>query len=144
MLDGYKHRTPVTVRFADLDATGYVNHARYQSYMETARARYYTDLELWDGRPGGIGPIMAKVVVEYHLPLTLGDEIVVYSRCARLGSKSYDMEHIIARCNDNQAEAAVHARVTVVMYDHRNGHSVALPDHWRRNVSAYEGMSNEG
>jgi acyl-CoA thioester hydrolase len=134
----FKHHVPVIIRFADMDAMGHVNNAKYQTYLEIGRTRYYSDLNLWDGQPGGIGPIMRKATLEYLLPLVLGDMIEVYTRCSRLGNKSYDIEHLIVRQTDGRAEIALYAVMTPVMFDHHNRCSVPLPDGWRHNIIAYE------
>ena len=34
---GFRHMTPITVRFHDLDAFGHVNNARYLNFLEEGR-----------------------------------------------------------------------------------------------------------
>lgn len=75
---------------------GQVNNATYMTYMETGRIHYFRDLGLWNGLPRLVGPIMAKATVDYLSPLDLDDgRVQVLTRCARLGNKSYEMEHLL-------------------------------------------------
>ena len=142
--DGYRHSTPITIRFGDLDAMGHVNNAMYLTYMETGRIQYYRDLGLWQPVPRLIGPIMAKATVDYKLPLNLEDEdIVIYSRCARIGGKSYDMEHLIVRYNEERAEVAAYGLIVMVAFDYRSGQSIQVPDDWRAKFSTYEPLLND-
>jgi acyl-CoA thioester hydrolase len=137
--DGYRHMTSIAIRFSDLDAMGHVNNAAYLTFMEAGRIQYYRDLGLWQPIPRLIGPIMAKATVDYKLSLNLeDDQVVVYSRCARIGNKSYDMEHQIIRYKENRAELAAHSLIVMVAFDYRSGQSISVPDDWRAKFSAYE------
>ncbi|MEO8611817.1 MAG: thioesterase family protein [Chloroflexota bacterium] len=141
--DGFRHTTPITVRFSDLDAMGHVNNAVYLTYLEIGRIQYYRDLGLWQPIPRLIGPIMAKATVDYKLPLNLeDDQVVIYSRCARIGGKSYDMEHQIIRYKEDRAELAAHGLIVMVAFDYRVGQSISVPDDWRAKFSAYEPLLN--
>ena len=49
----FRHRKVIEVRFADTDAMGHVNNAKYLTYMETARTRYIEEVVL--GEPMSLG-----------------------------------------------------------------------------------------
>ncbi len=137
---GFRHYVVVPIRFADLDAMGHVNNAVYQTYMETGRVHYFRDLGIWEDRHTQmIAPIMAKSIIEYKLPLNLEDDSVeVYTRCRRLGYKSYTMEHQVIVNRGGKSEVAAAGEAVVVAYDYHAGHSIAIPDHWRERIRAYE------
>ena len=142
--DGYRHMTPMTIRFSDLDAMGHVNNAAYLTFMETGRIQYYRDLGMWQPIPRLIGPIMAKASVDYKLPLNLeDDQVVVYSRCGRIGGKSYDMEHQIVRYKADHAEVAAYGLIVMVAFDYQAGQSIRVPNEWRAKFSAYEPALNQ-
>jgi acyl-CoA thioester hydrolase len=138
---GFRHAVPMPIRWADLDSLGHVNNALYLTYLEQARIHFINALEIWDGKPDKIGMIMAKVVMEFKLPLVANDEIVVYTRVARLGNKSYDTEQHIVRHNDGQTELAASALITIAVYDYRIGQSVIIPDDWRQRLAAHSPQS---
>lgn len=139
-LNAYRHRVPVDVRFADLDMTGRVKAARCQTFTEVARNDYYSRVGMWNLIPGGIGPILAKATTEFKLSLRYGDVLEVFSRCIRLGTKSYHMQHLVVRMGA-EPQIAVQATMIAVAYNHQAGHSVALPASWRENILAYEPLS---
>lgn len=77
--EGYRYETHIQVRWADLDALGHVNNATYLTYLEQARVSYFNDLGLWDGSIHQLGLIMAKVTLEYRLPVFGTDDVYVYT-----------------------------------------------------------------
>lgn len=141
MYPGFRHACPIPIRWSDLDAMGHVNNALYLTYLEQARLQFINALEIWDGKPDKIGMIVAKAVIEFKLPLVETDEIVVYTRVARLGNKSYDTEQHIVRHNDGQTELAASGLITIVVYDYRIGQSAIIPDDWRQRLAAYSSQS---
>jgi acyl-CoA thioester hydrolase len=139
MLDDFRHQTALSVRFADLDALGHVNHAVALSYAEHARIRYMVDVCGWSGDWESFGLILARVEADYHLPLHFGDEIVVHTRCSRLGGKSFDLSYAVARVRGGSApEVAVSARTVLVTYNYRAGASQPIPPEWVARIRAYE------
>ena len=74
------------VRFRDCDAMGHVNNAVFSTYLEQARIAIL----------GGLDPfILARVEIDFRAELRAGEEIEVRSRCTRIGTKSFDLEHEI-------------------------------------------------
>lgn len=145
LLENFRHRVSVDIRFGDMDAMGHVNNAVYMTYMESGRIHYFRELQLFNDRfELHIGPILAKSTIDYRLPLTLDDNRVeVYTRVTRLGNKSYDMEHLIIRNHIGEVEIAAQGQMVLVAFDYRTGLSVPLPAEWREGITAYEPGMNK-
>jgi len=137
-LSGFRHAFPLQVRWSDMDAFGHVNNARFLTYMEDARFSYITTLGLRDNRPDRPGLILAKIVIDFRQPLFAKDEVILYSRCSRLGGRSFDMEQWITRRKEAELEIVAQATVTVVVYDYAANKSAPIPDEWRTLVKVYE------
>ncbi|MER6668106.1 thioesterase family protein [Amycolatopsis japonica] len=64
------------MRFADIDAHGHVNNARFVEYLEDARIALYLDYAgaLRDGRGGvpSVGMVVVRHEVDYRKPLEFG------------------------------------------------------------------------
>ena len=84
------------VRLRDIDAFGHVNNAVYSTYLEQARLEALGEL-------GSV--ILARVEIDFRVEIRLGDEVEVHSRCSRIGTKSFDLEHEI-RVGDRVAAEA--------------------------------------
>jgi len=136
--DGFRHHLPMPVRWGDMDALGHVNNATYLTYLEQARLTYFNDLGLWDASVNQLGLIMAKVVLDYKLPLVSTDDVHVFTRTARLGGKSFDTEQVIVRRVGEQLETAAHGIITLVVFDYQANRSTAIPQAWRDKLISYE------
>jgi len=110
------------VRFRDCDAMGHVNNAVYSTYLEQARI----------GILGALEPfILARVEIDFRAELRSGEEVEVRSRCPRIGSKSFDLEHQVWAADRLVAEA----KSVLVGYDYEAGTSVPLTENQRRKLS---------
>ncbi len=139
-IDDFRHCTPVEVRFHDLDALGHVNNARYLNYLEQGRLAYARDVWGWDGRMETLSLIVASVSVEFKRPIHLGDTLELYTRVARLGNKSFDMEYafVVTPNGADEGQLAATATVTLVMYDYQQGKTAPIDDATRAAVIDYE------
>ena len=137
-LDSFRHTAAIQVRWGDLDALAHVNNATYLTYLEQARIDYTRYFRVWDGTPGNLGLIVARVVIDYKMPLVADDRVVVYTRVSRLGTKSFETEQAITRQTDDAVEIAAVGTVTLVVFDYSRKQSVPIPDDWRAKIIDYE------
>jgi acyl-CoA thioester hydrolase len=110
------------VRFRDCDAMGHVNNAVYSTYLEQARIGILGDLEPF---------ILARVEIDFRAELRAGAEVEVHSRCSRIGSKSFELEHEIRTGERVVAEA----KSVLVGYDYEAAASVPLTENQRRRLA---------
>ncbi|MDX2159978.1 MAG: thioesterase family protein [bacterium] len=138
-LSHFRHSTPIQVRWADLDALGHVNNAKFLTYIEQARITYTDALALWDGSSSRLGLIMARVVLDFKLPMFAQDQVRVLTRVARLGRSSFDIHSLVVRHTPDQTDQITgDSRVTVVVYDYEHNQPTAIPLEWREKLIAYE------
>jgi acyl-CoA thioester hydrolase len=110
------------VRFRDCDAMGHVNNAVYSTYLEQARV----------GILGALEPfILARVEIDFRAELRAGEDVEVRTRCPRIGTKSFDLEHQVWTGDRLVAEA----KSVLVGYDYEAGTSVPLTENQRRKLS---------
>ena len=118
----YVHRE--RVRFRDCDAMGHVNNAVYSTYLEEARV----------GALGGLSDfILARVEIDFRSELRHGEQVEVRSRCSRVGTKSFDLEHQIVAGDRVVADA----RSVLVSYDYELGASGPVPDELKGRLSGF-------
>jgi acyl-CoA thioester hydrolase len=109
----YVHRE--RVRFRDCDAMGHVNNAVYSTYLEQARIAVLGALEPF---------ILARVEIDFRSELRDGEEVEIRSRCSRIGTKSFDLQHEIHADGRLVAEA----KSVLVGYDYGTQASMPLTD----------------
>ena len=130
---------PIEIRYGDIDAQRHVNNARYFTYMEQARTKYIKALGLWvESDFDAIGIILAEQSCRYLNPIQLESDIKVGVRTMRLGEKSIETQYSIQDAL-TENELAV-GQAILVAYDYQLGKSIPIPDNWRVDISASEGL----
>ena len=119
---------PIDVRFRDIDAMGHVNNAVYASYMEQARARYYQEV-IGEGLDE-VDTVLARIEVDYHKPINLGEDVSVRMRTTDIGDSSLIMEYEIVAAG----EIAASGKTVQVVFDPGTERSTPVPDVWRERI----------
>jgi len=131
------HVTVIPIRFADIDQLGHVNNANYLTYIESARIKYIIDVvgeELnWDEN----GIILARATVDFKVPLELSDEdVLIYIKCSRIGTKSFDLSYSILRTKDKLEVAT--GLTTLVCFNYKQNKTIEVPEAWKEKMTEYE------
>ena len=88
-IDDYKFTHEMKVRDYECDLQGIVTNANYQHYMEHSRHELLDSLGVNFGKlhEDGIDTMVAKITIEYKIPLKSGDKFVVGINLERKGPK---------------------------------------------------------
>ena len=88
-LENYKFTHEMKVRDYECDLQGIVNNANYQHFMEHSRHELLDSLGVNFRKlhEDGIDAMVAKITIEYKLPLRSGDKFVVGINLERKGPK---------------------------------------------------------
>jgi len=137
----FRHVLEIPVRFSDTDAMGHVNNAKYLTYCEVARIRYWTDLT---GEPIMLGTdraeslILAEARITYRAPAFHGEMITIQTRASHIGRTSFTLEHRLLAAVPGDAPRLVAVSGSVlVRYDYGNDAPIPLTD---AHVAAIEGF----
>jgi acyl-CoA thioester hydrolase len=139
----FRHEVEVAVRFADTDAMGHVNNAKYLTYCEGARLRYWTDVT---GEPvtqrtaGAESLILADARITYRAPAFYGEIVTVQSRATRIGRSSFTLEHrLLAALPRDEPRLVAVSESVLVRYDYATELPVALSAAQVAAIEAFEG-----
>jgi acyl-CoA thioester hydrolase len=137
----FRHWDTVTVRWADMDAIGHVNHAKYFTYCESARWHYFERLGMAAVAAPGVGPSLVRATLDFrrqvHYPATL----VVGVRAVTVGRSSFTLDYGLYLEPTDQLVA--HGSSVLVWTDYAAGRSLSLPAALRQAISDLEGRSLE-
>lgn len=124
--------TQITVRWGDMDAFNHVNNAKYATYVEEARLRWFST---FDGgwHDENIGPVVAAQSINYRLPIEWPAEVVVELSLERAGNSSLTLGIGIVSA-DMPRRFYADGSTVLVWIDRRTGKSTALPAPVRRAV----------
>jgi len=121
-------RTPIALRWSDLDALNHVNNARYLTFVEQARIEWFDTVdEPW--MTDEMGPVVATATLNFRRPIEYPASIAVELFTERLGTTSVTIGHRIVA-----ADGTVHCdgHVVAVWIDRRSGKPRPLPAAVRR------------
>lgn len=130
-ISGYRHLTPVTLRFSDQDAIGHINNVSYAAYAEAGRVAWGIDLIDQSGETN-CDFILANLTIDYLREMHYPGTVEVGTRAIRLGNKSATVGQGIFR--DGIAMAI--ARCTIVFIDVADGGTTRVPDGVRTLIEA--------
>lgn len=135
-MEGFRHVTPIAVRFRDIDAMGHVNNAVFFTYLESARVEYMSSVVFGttSRNLSESGLILASISCDFKQPIYYGHTVEVGTQVAEIRNSSFLIEQRIEA--DGQLVAL--AEAVVVCYDYQAGKSVRVPDEIRVRVKAFE------
>ncbi len=131
---------PVSVEFpvhwGDMDSFGHVNNAVYLTWFESARIAYFREIRQEFVTPNGVGPILARIEIDYRLPVKFPDTVRCAAAVTSLGNSSYRM----AYCLHSEAHGGIAAEgdSVVVMVNYGTGRSVPLSNELRSAIQNLE------
>ncbi|MFP4042037.1 MAG: acyl-CoA thioesterase [Bacteroidales bacterium] len=132
----FYHKTPIQIRFNDVDIVGHVNNSVYQNYFDVARMRYFEEVfgrKLdWDNKL----LVLVKIEIEYFQAVDMYDDIFVLTKVDKLGNKSLHMEQRLTGKENTDVRCL--NRAVLSGYDYDTKQSVPLLDEWRTSIKKYE------
>ena len=135
-LSNYKYKTPIPIRFSDMDAFGHVNNAIYLTYFEIARFNYWKDAIDWNFSENGV--IVGRSEINYLKPVTLHDKIACYVRVVRIGNSSFDVMHVLVKITPEGEEICTTGKTVCISYDYNIHKPVKIPAEQRARMIAYD------
>lgn len=129
-----RFRTPLQVRFRDLDALGHVNNAVYLTYFENARVAYWRELTGPD-RPLEFPFLVARAEVDFRATADMGTPLVAELALSKIGRTSFTFDYRIVR--DDTGSLVAEGRTVQVWLD-AAGVPTPVPDWIRERVAELE------
>ena len=135
--------TNITVNWGDMDALGHVNHSVYATWMETARMLYFTRVGMMDlYHSSNIGPILARIEIDYNFPIVAPDVVDVKVSVTRIGNSSFDMGYQISS-QGNDGKVAATGNVSGVLIEYSSGKPTPIPQEIRNSILNFEAVSED-
>jgi YbgC/YbaW family acyl-CoA thioester hydrolase len=132
----FRCRTPLRVRWVEVDAQGIVFNAHYLTYVDIASTEYWRALGIPypEGLHGLGGDVyVKKATLEYHRPARFDDDLEVGFCCERIGRTSLTFAWGVLR----RGELLVSGELVYVFAD-PSARPIAVPDRLRSTIEAFE------
>ena len=137
-MEGFKHKTPIQIRFKDLDMMGHVNNANHFTYFEIARAKYFDDVVAEDMDWQKEGFILAKSTCDYKMPILYYDKVFVYTKCSRIGNKSLELSYVMIKDESGKEIPLAEATTIQVSFDYEKKVNISVPEKWKKRIEVFE------
>jgi acyl-CoA thioester hydrolase len=135
VIDAFRHRTRLEVRFRDIDAFEHVNNASFFTYIEEARIKYIVDV-LKITEVERLPLILAAVQIDFRKPILFGQMVEIGTRVDWIGRTSFSMSHHLTATPDDRPVAE--ADSILVSYDYASESPIPVSDAWRAAFTAWE------
>ncbi|MBP6656774.1 MAG: acyl-CoA thioesterase, partial [Bacteroidia bacterium] len=131
MLNSKEKTSKVNIRFSDLDLFGHVNNAVYLTYFEEARVAYFNEVVGYDYDWSTEGVILARVEIDFVIPVHFKDEVFIRTKCCRMGSKSFDLAYEMFIVKEEKEIMLSSATSVMVMYNYKEKKSILVSEEWK-------------
>ena len=147
----YRHRTPVQLRFSDVDRFGHVNNAVMFSIYDMAKTEYFNSVlrELTKGDTLAVADIcndasaalahsvnLRDLNADFIHPVFYGDKIEIHTAVARMGTKSVTVTQ--QAVNTKTGSVVSTCRTTLVCFSAAKNDSIPVPPEIRKRITEYE------
>jgi len=128
------------IAWGEMDALGHVNNIIYFRYFESARAKYFEKIGVWDYMEKyRIGMILHSTNCRFRLPLQYPDHISVGTRAVDLQVDRYTMKYLLY--SHTQGNVAAEGEGIIVVYDYNKNQKCEMPAQIRDAIIRLEGTS---
>lgn len=132
----FRHKTPVQIRYTDIDMMSHVTNSVYLSYCDIARMEYFIQVldEQIEQKEESL--VVASVTIDFIQSIFLYEKIEVCTKVQLIGNKSIQMlQHII---NAETLEIKAVVKTIISGYNYLNHHSILLAERWKRRIAEFE------
>ncbi len=137
-MNSYKHKTPIQIRFKDIDNLGHVNSAVHLTYFELSRVGYFNTVLGKEARSffKEVSFVVAKNEMNYKQQILLYDTIFSYVWVSRIGTKSFDVSFSLIKKQENGNEIEVaNGMCVLVCLNLKTNETAVLPEQWKQKMT---------
>lgn len=136
-LDTFKFKTPLHLRWNDLDALGHVNNAIFVTYFEAGRGLFMLDAcQGWDWTKHMFLIAHIEVSLKKEMLLT-SQQPEVWIKTKKIGTKSFDLEYAIVSHKGGDVILHAHGSTTQIMFDMKTRQTVEIEDWVKNGLTAH-------
>ncbi|HKM30920.1 MAG: acyl-CoA thioesterase [Bacteroidales bacterium] len=122
-------RTPIQIRFNDIDILGHVNNVMFGHYCDVARSDYFLNKTspITDFQNDNKVLILVHTEYDFLAPCFFTDTLFVETYLEKTGEKSL---HLLQEIVDEQGNVRVRSRSVMSTFDKSTGKSFPLAGEW--------------
>ncbi len=129
------HKTPIQLRFNDIDQMGHVNNAVIMEFFDLGKSEYFTAVGL-PPEEGEFTVMVVRVEVDFHRQILFHDHIHVTTLVDHFGNKSLAVKQQVV--DTTTGEACATCRTVMSGYSRATHRSALIPDTIKERILRYE------
>jgi len=134
----FYHKTPIHLRFNDIDMLRHVNNSVYANFFDGGRFDYFREVINVDKFRDDQWIVLATITIDYILPLFLEDKLMLETKIIKIGKKSMDMIQQIKAFRNGEEQIVTKTSSVLVCYNLNEEITVTLPQEWRNSIKMFE------
>ena len=108
VIENYRHRMPLQMRFNDIDMLGHLNNSVYLTFMDLAKARYFEAVNGGEVDIRKMGVVIVNINANFCAPTFFHEEIEVETGVVSIGEKSLMIEQRVRAVKTGQMHLPHH------------------------------------
>lgn len=133
---GYRHHTPVQIRFNDIDILGHLNNTVYFSLFDTGKAYYFNAVRRGKMDWKTVDTVIANINCSFISSVVFGENVEVFSRCEALYDKSFLIRQVLVDVDTMEVKTI--CETVMVSFDVDTRRPCSIPQSWRDDFKSYE------
>ena len=133
----FYHRTPVQIRFNDVDVMGHVNNSVYQHYFDYARLQYFEQVFGYRLDWHDEVLVLVRIEIDFIKPVFMFDPIQILTKVHALGNKSLKMEQRLVGEQDDD-DIRCQSNAVLSGFNYQKGESIPILNDWRERIKKFE------
>lgn len=129
----FKDRTPLQIRFSDVDVLGHVNNMVYMAFYDTGKASFMTRTLGRQIRWKDVDTVIANIDCAFIAPIFYGENIEVLTRCISVHEKSFKLLQMIRNADTGQVKSM--CETVMVSFDPTTQTAAPLSEEWREKLA---------
>lgn len=128
-------KTPIQLRFNDIDQMGHVNNAVIMEFFDLGKSEYFTAVGL-PPEEGEFTVMVVRVEVDFHRQILFHDKVHVTTTVDHFGNKSLAVKQQVV--DSTTGEACATCRTVMAGYSRTTHRSALIPDTIKEQILRYE------
>ena len=124
-------RTPIQMRFSDIDSLGHANNVALQMYFDLGKTDLFKELKRLTCEADEISAMVVSLNTEFYEQVFYSDNVVVETQIESIGNKSLRLvQHLLSG-----EQLCCLSRTVLVCYNPQTRQSIPAPTAWREYVA---------
>lgn len=119
-----KVSTDIQIRYSDIDQYGHVSNSVYSQYFDIGRIHFFTELRKITEVPN---MVIVSIKMDMLKEIRFKDQVVIKTRCSKMGNKSMTFEQNIISNNKLAAKGVVIS----AGFNPETRKAIMLPEDWQ-------------